>query len=223
MRLPHQYNVAMAGCAGMTPYEMRKYQVLSHWLQLQWIILPILVIPLAILVGMRRTNGAIIVSSAIAILAVVFTAFRNIAPPLASASEGSNILDPVAYQIGGVSLLAAWTLALAHAAQARRWRWFALLVVAGYLAYTISFLSALQPATICSFNPGSGDFSACPPPNIPLVLMLALVQAIGPVAILIYTLRAPGRRQRQLPEGLVVSSLHDAKQPGDNATPAAGG
>jgi len=118
---------------------------------------------------------------------------------------------------------AGWTLALAHAAQARRWRWFALLVVAGYLAYTISFLFALQPATICSFNPDSGDFSACSQPNIPLVLMFTLGKAIGPVAILIYALRAPGRRQRQLPEGLVVSSLHDAKQPGDNATPAAGG
>lgn len=196
--------------------------MLSQWLQLQWIILPILVIPLAILVGMRRTNGAIIVSSAIAILAVVFTAFRNIATPLAPASEGNNVLATVASQIGGVALLAAWTLALAHAAQARRWRWFALIVVAGYLAYAISFLSEFLPATTCTFNPDSGDFSACLQPNVALVLALALGKAIGPVAMLIYALRAPGRRQRQLPEGLVVSSLRDVKQPGEGATPAAG-
>lgn len=208
----------------MTPYEMRKYQVLSHWLQLQWIILPILVIPLAILVGMRRTNGAIIVSSAIALLVVVFYAFRNITTPLAPTSEGINVLATVAYQIGGVALLAAWTLALAHAAQARRWRWFALIVVAGYLAYAISFLSEFLPANTCTFNPpDSGDFSACLQPNVALVLGLALGKAIGPLAILIYALRAPGRRQRQLPEGLVVSSLRDVKQPGEGDTPAAGG
>jgi hypothetical protein len=135
-------------------------------------------------------------------------------------SRGYNSLTIVVIQIGGVALLAAWTLALAHAAQARRWRWFALMIIAGYLSYAIYYMSRLPSTIMCSFNPDSGDFSACLQPNIALVLMLALGQATGPVAMLIYALRAPGRAQRRLPEGLTVSSLHDKTWPGEDAVSA---
>lgn len=205
---------------GMTPYEMRKQAVLSQWLQLQWWILPILGIPLVILLGARRTNGAIIVGSAATILIVVFRTFQDIANPITSDQGGYNSLTIVVIQIGGVALLAAWTLALAHAAQARRWRWFALMIIAGYLSYAIYYMSRLPSTIMCSFNLDSGDFSACLQPNIALVLMLALGQATGPVAMLIYALRAPGRAQRRLPEGLTVSSLHDKTWPGEDAVSA---
>jgi hypothetical protein len=111
-------------------------------------------------------------------------------------------------QAGGVLLVAGWALALTHAAQARRWRWIALLIFAGYLSYSVILFSDLTQVNRCAFSP-SDEFNsiACPPPDQLRLLLLALGEAVGPVVILIYGLRAPGRRERQLPEGLVVSSL----------------
>jgi hypothetical protein len=145
MRPPLRGNAPVVARFRMMPYDMRKQAVLSQWLQLQWWILPILGIPLVILLGARRTNGAIIVGSATAILTIVFRTFQDIANPITSDQGGYNSLTIVVIQIGGVALLAAWTLALAHAAQARRWRWFALMVIAGYLSYAIYYVSRLPP------------------------------------------------------------------------------
>jgi hypothetical protein len=206
----------------MAFYEMRKQAVLSQWLQQYvWIILPVLAIPLAILLGARRTNGAIIISGAVAILAIAFQGYRTATIPFDMNTGGYNTLDAIVSQLGGVLSLAAWTLALAHAAQARRWGWFALIVVANFLSYAVQFISNALPYLICSSNPPiDGDISACMTSHQALLTLITLGEAIGPIATLIYILHAPGRRQRQLPEGLVVSSLRDKTRPGEDVISA---
>jgi len=130
-------------------------------------------------------------------------------------------LDTIVSQVGGSLLLAAWTLVLAHAAQARRWWWFAIFVVAGFLSYAAQLVSEVLPVMTCSLNPsGFTSFSDCPAPNQALLALVTLGEAIGPIVALIYILRAPGRRQRQLPEGLVVSSLREETRSGEDVVSA---
>jgi hypothetical protein len=187
---------------------MRKQRVLSQWLQLQWLILPILVAPLAIVIGMRRPNGAIIVSSVGALLVVAFQWYRSATNSLTDFPSGNNITDTVISQVGGFLLLTAWVLALAHAAQARRWRWFVVLIVAVFLSESVMILSQVLPNP-CAYPPfDESNPLACLQPNQAFLLLLALGKALGPIFMLIYALRAPGH-QRQLPDGLVVSSLRD--------------
>ncbi len=184
--------------------------MLSQWLQLQWFILPILVVPLAIVFGMRRPNGAIIVSSVGALLVVAFQWYRGATNSLPYFSSGNSITDTVISQVGGFLLFTAWVLALAHAAQARRWRWFVVLTVAVFLSESVLILSEVLPTNPCAYTSFDGSNPlACLQPNQAILLLLALGKAIGPIFMLIYALRAPGRRQRQLPDGLVVSSLRD--------------
>jgi len=209
----------------MAFYEMRKQAVLSVWLQYLWVILPVLAVPLAILLGARRTNGAILVCCAGAILAVVFRGYRTASSPIDFNSGGGyGTLDSIVSQVGGGLLLAAWTLALAHAAQARRWWWFAIFVVAGFLSYATQLVSEVLPVMTCSLNPsGFTSFTDCPAPNQALLALVTLGEAIGPIVALIYVLyvlRAPGRRQRQLPDGLVVSSLREETRPGEDVVSA---
>lgn len=203
-------------------YETRKQAVLSQWLQYLWVILPVLAVPLAILLGARRTNGAIIVCCAGAILAVAFRGYRTASSPIDfSSGEGYGALDSIVSQVGGVLLLAAWTLALALAAQARRWRWFAIFVVAGFLSYATQLVSELLPVMTCSLNPsGFTSLTGCSAPNQALLALVTLGETSGPIAALIYVLRAPGRRQRQRPEGLVVSSLREETRPGEDVVSA---
>jgi len=207
--------------------QKRKSVVLSEWLQLQWVILPVLAIPLAILLGMRWTNGAILVTSIAALLADVFAWYRTVTDLTGYryGAAGVATADSIVAQVGGVLLLTTWILAQAHAVQSRRWVWFALIIVAGFLSYSTSFLSgfALNP---CGFLPPDGaSFPACQPPDQILFLLIELGEALGPVAALLYALlaaRGP-RRQRQLPEGLVVSSLRDGRDGlavDEGATPA---
>ena len=99
--------------------------------------------------AMRRPNGAIIVSSVGALLAVAFQWYRERHQfPHGFYHQGDNILDTVISQVGGVLLLTAWMLALAHAAQARRWRWFVVLIVAVFLSESISILSQVLPESM---------------------------------------------------------------------------
>lgn len=208
--------------ARMAIYETRKQPVLSQWLQYLWVILPVLAVPLAILLGERRVNGAILVCCAGAILAVAFKGYRTASSPIDFSSGGGyGTLDSIVSQVGGVLLLAAWTLALAHAALARQWWWFAIFAVAGFLSYATQLVSELLPVMTCSLNPsGFTSLTSCPAPNQALLALTTLGEAIGPIAAFIYIMRAPGQRQRQLPEGLVVSSLHEATRPGEDVVSA---
>ncbi|HEX5440970.1 MAG TPA: hypothetical protein VFW76_08805 [Ktedonobacterales bacterium] len=194
--------------------------------QLQWIILPILAIPLAILLGARRTHGAIIVSSVAALIAVAYAWYRNVTDVLGYGMHVSNLgsLDGVVAQVGGVLLLAAWTMALAHAAQTKRWVWFALIVVAGFLSYSITILAEVNVQPCAFIPPDSASLPVCQPINLWIYLLIALGEALGPAALLLYVvLTSRGQHpwhQRQLPEGLVVSSLHEEIRPGEDVASA---
>lgn len=195
----------------------------SQWLHLQWAIAPMLAIPLAILLGMRRPTGAIIFSSAGALLIVVITLFRGVTGPIVYDAPGYNILVSFVSQVGGQLLIAAWVLALAHAAQARRWWWFVPLIIVGFLSFDVTFFTGILAPDLCAQNDlllGRIDTFACSLPHQALLALLALGQAAGPLLILIYALRAPGRRQRQPLEGLVVSSLRDGRVLEENTVSA---
>ena len=204
----------------------------SEWLQLQWVILPILAIPLAILLGMRWANGAILVTAVGALLAIAGMWYRNATVPVPYGAGGdSGALDSVFVQMAWVLLLATWALTLAHAVRSRRWLWLGVIVVAGYLSYSALLLSELLPEFACASSLSDGtSFPACTQPDQAIVLLITLGKAIAPIAGIIYALRATDlRRRRQLPEGLVASSLRhgqdrqngqDTRKADDEAIPA---
>lgn len=223
MRPPLPGNDPSPSHARILPYETRKQQMFSQWLHFQWAIAPILAIPLAILLGMRRPHGALIISSVGALLIVAITMFRGATGPIAYDAPGYNILVSFVSQVGSQLLIAAWVLALAHAAQARRWRWFMPLIIVGFLSFDVTFFTGFLAPNLCAQNGlllGRIDTFACSLPHQALLILLALGQAVGPLLILVYALRAPGRRQRQLPEGLVVSSLRDGRVLEENTVSA---
>ncbi len=170
---------------------------------------------------MRRTNGAILISNIGALLATVFIWYRAATSPLVFGAGGTTTLDSVIFQTGWVLLLASWTLTLAHIVQARRWGWLALVVIGGYLSYAAILLSEILPAIACTSSPtDDGGFFGCTQPNQAMVLLISAGRAIGPAVALFYISVAAGRRQRQLPDGLVVSSLRDHTAPDENALSA---
>ncbi|HEY7342506.1 MAG TPA: hypothetical protein VH591_16650 [Ktedonobacterales bacterium] len=194
--------------------------------QLQWVILPILAIPLVILLGARRTHGAIIVSSALALLAFSYAWYRSITDVLGYSTSVSDLgtTDGIVARVGGILLLAAWTLALAHAVQSRRWVWFGLIVVAGFLSYSTIILAEVNVQPCAYIPPDNAGLPVCQPINQWIYLLIALGEALGPVAALLYVAfasrgRRPWRR-RQLPEGLVVSSLRKEVRPGEDVISA---
>lgn len=207
--------------ARMAVYEMRKQAVLSQLLQLQWYILPVLAIPLAILLGARRTYGPIIVSSIVVLLAIALQTLRSASNISINDSSPADLPDYLVEQAVSILFLTAWILALASASQARRWRWFAVLILAGYFSYTMASLNGLLLSDACTFNLSTNsDFAACAQPNPALLLLLAAGRAIGSAVALTYALRMSARRQRQLPEGLVVSSLRDKVRSGEDVVSA---
>jgi len=228
MRPPLRGNDIGAWRARMAFYEMRKQAVLSQLLQfqLQWVILPILAIPLAILLGARRTHGAIIVSSAVALLAVAYAWYRSITDVLgySMSVSGLGTMDGIVARVGGVLLLAAWTLALAHAVQSQRWVWFALIVVAGFLSYSINILAEVNVQPCTYISPDNVGIPVCQPLNQWIYVLIALGEALGPAAALLYVaLVSRGQRlwrRRQLPEGLVVSSLRKETRSGEDVVSA---
>src|SRR5579883_2515329 len=99
----------------------------------------LLLIPAIILLGHRRPHGSIVLSSGAAI--VVFSVFWLLGGTV-GLYEGSTSADMVKVYIiqflllgGLVLLIASWTLSLNAAAQARRWLWQALLVLAGLITF----------------------------------------------------------------------------------------
>ncbi|HEU5349463.1 MAG TPA: hypothetical protein VFU63_12705, partial [Ktedonobacterales bacterium] len=176
---------------------------MGHW---QAFLLPaavLLVIPIAVIPGYRRSTGSIIISGALTttIFAVFWLVLGGINRLI---SVGSGYLG-LAVFFGGVLLtIVTWALSLNAAAQARRWVWVALLFVAGYLTSLAVFVS-MYTARPCSI--GLDGTPTCSEPD-PLRQALTIAGYLAcPVAALVYGIRPPGRRVRQAPEGLVVSSL----------------
>ena len=181
-----------------------------------------LVIPVAILLGHRRPAGSLLVCAggALGIFAAFWLILGGINSLLFATSVG-QIVSELAILAGGLLLLiAAWVLALHTAAQARHWRWVALLIVAGYLSFA-AIIFSFAPPDRCMFGmPSDRSFvfgSSCAGPNLLAQLLVLAGYLAGPAAALAYGLpdlrtrilgiRIPILRPRELPEGLSVSPL----------------
>lgn len=177
----------------------------------------LLVVPLVIIVGYWRSVGSIVVSGALA--AVIFAAFWLVLGGTNSLFGNSdNYVIRTLIFFGGVLLaLVAWILSLNAAAQARRWIWVGLLLVAGYLTLAAIYASfSIQPCFA-----GSGDEFSCTRPDALRQALTFLGYLACPVTALVYGVygaRPFGRRGRRLPDGLTVSSLH--AEPVTDATSA---
>jgi hypothetical protein len=173
----------------------------------------LLTIPLTIVIGYRRTLGSIVMSGALA--AVAFAAFWLVlGGPGGFFGDSASVLIKTVLLIGGASLaLAAWILSLNAAAQARRWVWVGLLLVSGYFSLAAIYASfSVQPC----FGVLDGGF-ACPPPDTLRQALEFVGYLACPLAALIFSVRATGRRVRTPPDGMTVPSLH-ARTPEDATT-----
>jgi hypothetical protein len=169
-----------------------------------------LVIPAAILAGHRRPAGPIVVSSggACAAFATFWLVLGGIYALYGNPS-GNSLVGVLVFVAGVLLLLAAWSLALGAAAQARRYRWFALLSVAGSLSLAVVFISLARPDLCLSGPPPTTNpyVLICPAPNPTAQLLVAGGYLAGPAAATAYSLRGRGARTGALPEGLSVSPL----------------
>lgn len=194
--------------------------MLLQWLQLQWLVAPILIISLTIYFGGRRSTRSILIICAAAIIAIAFRWMRNGAESLLYGQQGSDLIDSIASQATAVLFLAAWVLALVAAAKHRQGRWFVLLVAAAYLSYTSVTVSEFQGYP-CPHGPiATPDYPACFTSASVVIVLVTLGHLIGPAATLAYGIVDPGWHQRQPPEGLAVSSLHDKRKPDEDALSA---
>jgi hypothetical protein len=171
-----------------------------------------LIIPLAIVLGHRRPNGALLFSGAGSLVA--FSAFwlvfdgsslldgRNDSPD--GSLTGGMIARGLLLALGAFLLIAAWTLSLNTAAQARSWVWTALLVLAGFLSLA-ALLATLFVPDPCLVGPPNVVGQCAPAPAAQTLIIVGMLA--GPAAVLAYSLRgaAPWRVGR--PTGLSVSRL----------------
>jgi hypothetical protein len=169
-----------------------------------------LVIPAAILAGHRRPAGPIVVSSGGACAA--FATFWLVLGGVQGLDGGTsgNVLVSFSVLFAGEFLLfAAWSLALGAAAQARRYRWVALLSVAGSLSVAVVTFSVSRPDPCLFILPSTANSFAfgCPSPNPLGQLLVVGGYLAGPAAAIVYSLRGRGARTGALPEGLSVSPL----------------
>jgi hypothetical protein len=177
-----------------------------------------LVIPLAIVLGHRHPTGAPVLSSGGSLVA--FSALWLI-------FDGSSLLDgtnsspqaALLVALGTLLLIAAWTLVLNEAAQARRWECFVPLVLAGFLSFA-ALLAVLFLRDSCPM-PGSlgGGFGQCVPPSEAQTFIMVCTLA-GPAAVLAYSLRSRMPWRAGLPEGLSISRLGTADEAGGAGGPA---
>lgn len=117
--------------------------------------------------------------------------------------------------LGTFLLIAAWALALNAAAQARRWKWIVLLILAGFLSFAALFaVLFLQDACPMPGIPGAHE--ACTL-ALPAQLPIMVGSLAGPVAVLVYRLRGNLPWRVGLPEGLNVSQLGTADAAGEPA------
>jgi hypothetical protein len=145
-------------------------------MQTAWqILLPVLliaamslIIPLAIVLGHRHPSGALLLSGGGSLVAFI---------ALWLVFDGSRLLDgsntsPDRDATGGVIargallalVLAAWTLALNAAAQARRWEWIVLLVLAGFLSFA-AVVAVLYLPDGCLAGSPEGGRTVCAYPD----------------------------------------------------------
>lgn len=177
-----------------------------------------LIIPLAIVLGHRHPTGALLLSAGGSLVA--FSALWLV-------FDGSGLLDgtggtasgeifrAVLFALGTLLLIASWTLALNAAAQARRWEWIVLLVLAGFLSFA-ALVAVLYLSDGCPAGPPEGGFGPCVPAPAAQTLIMAGTLA-GPAAALAYWLRPRVPWRAGLPEGLSISRLGAADDDGGPA------
>lgn len=176
------------------------------WPQILLLPLLALVIPVAILIGQRWPHGPLISLSGGATLSVAI--YLALTWASFSPSGYQPIDDTIRYLslLGGVILLlGALALAFADALRERR-RVRAIIPCALVYASFVGMLGfALEPVRTCSFLPSG---AVCGPPDVGFFVLLVVLILAGPLALLVYALRAGVQRQpRALPEGLAVSRL----------------
>ncbi|HEX5441743.1 MAG TPA: hypothetical protein VFW76_12715 [Ktedonobacterales bacterium] len=166
----------------------------------------LLVVPLAIIVGYRRSTGSIVISGALA--AGAFAVFWLILGGVDGLFGPSYPYRIISLYGGVLMTLSAWALSLNAAAQARRWVWVGILLVAGYCTLAAIYASlSVQPC----FDGVDGEF-ACPSPDTLRHVLMFLGYLACPFVALAYGVYGErahpfGRRVRTLPDGLTVSSL----------------
>lgn len=170
----------------------------------------VLVVPLAILIGQRLRSGPIAVASGGALLglAAFWLLIRQTYIP--SDAYGPYV-EYSEFALVGTSLLliVGWALALADAAQARRWGWIALLCFATYISMAAMFFSVVAtPYATCGANPWLPECLGVNPVEEVLTITSGF---FGPTISLVYALYLRAPQSRALPDGLSVSPL-DAPQ-----------
>jgi hypothetical protein len=130
-------------------------------------------------------------------------------------TAGDMIVRALLVALGTLLLLAAWTLALNHAAQARRWEWLVLLVLAGFLscAALVAVLVLRDACPVPGLPDAYGPCALTPAAQMPI--MAGAVA--GPAAVLAYRLRLRMPWRAGLPEGLSISRLGTADDAGGPA------
>ena len=182
-----------------------------------------LIIPLAIVLGHRHPTGALLLSGGGSLVA--FTAFWLVftgsslldgtnSPPQGGTS-GGEIARAVLFALGTLLLLAAWTLSLNAAAQAGRWEWIVLLVLAGFLSFA-ALVAVLYLSDGCPAGPPDGGFGPCALTPAAQMLIMAGTVA-GPAAVLAYRRRPRVRWRAGLPEGLSTSRIGATHEAGGSA------
>lgn len=198
----------------------------TGWQTVLAVLLPVLlvaatslIIPLAIVLGHRHPTGALLLSGGGALVAfsalwLVFDGSQLLDGPDAP-PDGGMIPRALLIVLGTFLLIAAWTLALNAAVQARRWEWLVLLILAGFLSFA-ALVAVLFLQDACPMPGIPGAHEACTL-ALPAQLPIMVGSLAGPVAVLVYRLRGhvPGRVG--LPEGLSVSQLGTADAAGEPA------
>lgn len=165
----------------------------------------LLLVAIAIVPAYRRATGSILLSGALATAA--FAAFWLL---FGGVAELFRTIPGVAvlFYCGILLTFTAWILSINAAAQMRRWSWVALLLIAGYLTLAAVFASfSLQNC----FTVPDGEFT-CSTSDPLMQALITLGYLVSPMAALAYGIyggRAPWRRVRTLPDGLVASSLSE--------------
>lgn len=173
-----------------------------------WALLPLAIVPV-ILIGKLLPNGAITATSGAAVIALsVFFTFLNGGYGLVSAPQAS-LATVIVWLLGLILAFAAWALALADAAQGRRWRWLIPLTVAIYLSFAalISLASLPDPCILAPGQTSGLGGVSCGAPDQTTHILVVIGCYIGPLTALLYSLRDTLPRREPRGAGAAVSHL----------------